>query len=111
MAVPARPVSGEPIDSTWGQLVHDEVVARELQSGRVSVTLSNAVTAQLAVSFSPAFASAPQVVVTAESSAGTHIAGITGLGLSGFTIVVFRRDGANVVNDVFVNWMANGQRA
>ena len=38
MAVPARPVSGNVVDSVWGQVAHDTAVAQDFQYGQTVVT-------------------------------------------------------------------------
>ena len=63
MAVPARPVSGAPIDSAWGGVVHDAIVAQDIQHGKASVVLTAASEVGFTVTFARPFAAAPDVVV------------------------------------------------
>jgi hypothetical protein len=66
MAVPARPTSGVPIETAWGQVAHDTAVAMDIQSGTgTTPTGSGELSGNLVVTFPRPFASAPIVVATA----------------------------------------------
>ena len=111
MAVPARPTSGAPIDSTWGGIVHDTAAAQDIQSGTASVVASSASQASLTVTFARPFASAPVVLVTqAAGSAGwfAYAASITPTGL---IANITTKAGTTASATIPVTWVAIGPRA
>lgn len=113
MAVPARPISGNPIDSAWGQVAHDTAVAQDIQAGTVNAQSGNPGSAQgpaVAVVFARPFASPPAVVVAGSTSTAIYIANVTGITATGFTIVVRRSDGG-AQTTAPVTWIAIGPRA
>jgi hypothetical protein len=113
MTVPARPIAGATIGTDWGQTVHDTIVAVDLQSGLVNVTLSNAANASVPVAFPHAFAGAPIVVCSLGSAPGGSnklIPRSTSQGPSGCTIFVYTGDGTPATATVAVHWVAVGAR-
>lgn len=63
---PTRPASGAPVESGWGQAVHDALEG--LQAGSSSVVFSASPTSNtVAVTFPRAYASPPTVLVCASS--------------------------------------------
>lgn len=113
MAVPTAPAAGEPIAEAWGDVVHDQVVAQEFQFGRTRVTGTNAASQSLAVVFPhpyDAAAGLPHVVVSVSAGSSVFIAGSGSLSATGFTIIVFRRDGGVFTNPVDVEWISYGKR-
>lgn len=102
-----RPASGEPIASAWGGAVHDAVEG--IQTGTGLVTGSAAV-GTLAVVFPRAYAVAPTVVATPQSSAGTWIASVSGITTAGFNLHLYKRDGSAISN-LNVSWIAIGTPA
>lgn len=113
MAVPAAPTAGEPIAEAWGDVVHDAVVAQDVQSGVVTITTTAAPTADATVTFPRPFATGPQVFVQCVGG-NVNMAGLVSIPPVGnCTIRVFKRDGTNFgagqVLTVF--WLAYGPRA
>lgn len=82
MAVPARPTSGAPIDSTWGGIAHDAAVAQDIQTGIIVVTTAGGVGGSAILTFPRPFASAPSVMLcpsaaytdTIQATADNHTA-------------------------------------
>lgn len=65
MAVPARPVSGAPIDSTWGGIAHDTAVAQDLQYGVVVITTAGSpAQGSTTITFPRPFSAAPVVMLS-----------------------------------------------
>jgi hypothetical protein len=69
MAVPNRPAAGGVVESAWGDIVHDEVVAQEIQTGTFMANIAQNGSVQVPVTFPHPFASAAWVVVFAQISA------------------------------------------
>jgi len=115
MAVPNRPTTGAAIESTWGQTVHDGVVAQDLQHGNGNISITAAANASIAVNFPRAFASAPDVVVSFTGAPGGSqklIARATGITTTGFTLFIYSGDQTAVTaSAVTFAWFAIGPRA
>ena len=112
MAVPARPISGNPIDSAWGQVAHDMAVAQDVQSGSFTLTHTAAnLSNQLAVVFPRPFAAPPMVVMASVNF--NYIATEAGNAATatGFTAQSKRVDGSAPTGTVVVQWIAIGPRA
>jgi hypothetical protein len=77
VAVPTAPAAGEPIAEAWGDVVHDAVVAMDVQAGVGNVNFPNAaVSDQPIIVFPRPFALPPVVVITiggSSSGANVHI--------------------------------------
>lgn len=115
MAVPARPTSGAPIESAWGDIVHDAIVAMDIQSGKAAATLPNAVLiTNVAVTFPRPFA-APPIVVASVADAGTSSvnfnAGVTGITATGCTLGVREVRETVTSQALSIGWIAYGPRA
>lgn len=117
MAVPNRPSSGAPIDSTWGGLVHDTVVAQDIQHGKVSMTLSGAAEVGLTVTFPRPFGAAPDVVATIGEIGGSAnrpvVAKISAPNVTttSFQLVIQNTTGVATSLTFPVWWIAIGPRA
>jgi len=112
MAVPTPPTAGEPIAEAWGDVVHDQVVARDFQGGAASITGNGGPTADVTVTFSRPFASTPVAQVSAIGGQ-TYLAGIVSVpSTTQLVIRLFKRDGSNIPNGTGVNihWLAWGSR-
>lgn len=70
MAVPTRPASGAPIETAWGDIVHDTAVAMDIQCGTTTITMTAAETGKNIV-FPRPFAAPPVVVVAIGEIGGT----------------------------------------
>lgn len=113
MVVPARPVPGAPIESAWGDIAHDTVVAQDLQAGTVAVAFAaSAISALITVTFPRAFAAVPVVTVTGmEAGNGSNL----NVGLRAITTTTFQvqardvRETAQTLT-LTVGWVAIGPR-
>jgi len=116
MAVPARPTSGVPIETAWGQVAHDAAVAMDIQAGYVDITVSSATIAAAAVTFARPFATIPTIVVavggaTAGTTGGNPWnAGFTQPTAAGFNMRMHNAVAASVTN-LRCHWIAYGPRA
>jgi len=112
MAVPARPTSGTPIETAWGQVAHDTAVAMDVQAGSATVTTTATVATDITITFPRPFASVP--VVTCGAIGGNSILGalVSIPTATQCAIRVFKRDGSNLAaGSTVVQWMAYGPRA
>ena len=115
MTVPNRPTSGAPIETTWGDVVHDSIAAQDLQAGTVSITLNGTGAATATVTFPRPFASPPVVVATAYSN-GVSGSPVPILGTPTATtvlVLVIPNAGGNLPasGSCVVAWHAYGPRA
>jgi hypothetical protein len=114
LAVPARPAPGVPIASDWGAVVHDSIVAQDVQAGTVSVVVTASATGNLPVTFPRPFASAPTVVVGIANAPGGSfrlIARANAVTASGFTAYLYTGDNTTASVTLLVSWIAYGPRA
>lgn len=115
MVVPARPVAGAPIETAWGDVVHDTVVALDVQVGRANVTVNNSTQGSLAIVYPRPFASPPTVVaMIVESNSGPGLAGhvqTPGGGTALGTTLRVSGFAANLTVTLPVDWIAIGPRA
>jgi hypothetical protein len=97
MAVPTPPTAGEPIAEAWGDVVHDQVVAMEIQTKRFTVAAPGGSTfADAGIVFDHPFAagSKPVVICTMESIDNIAIsAGTTSITNVGFTCRISKGNG------------------
>jgi hypothetical protein len=118
MAVPTPPTAGEPIAEAWGDVVHDAVVAMDIQQGYADISATSATVAGLAVTFPRAFAagSVPSVITSiGGASSGTAggnpwAPGHYGASPTGFTIRASVATAQSVTN-LRIHWIAYGPRA
>ena len=111
MAVPARPVSGNVIDSAWGQVVHDTTVAQDIQVGTVAVPVTNAANAALAVVFPRPFAAPPTVLIAQNANSAAWFAYISGVTAAQFLANVTTKAGTTATATITCTWIAVGPRA
>jgi hypothetical protein len=111
MAVPARPASGAPIDSVWGGVVHDEVVAQDIQAGTVSVVAANVPSVCVQVTFPRPFAAPPIVMVTQNGGASGWYSYSSTVTATGFPLCIALRTGVAGSVTVPCSWVAIGPRA
>lgn len=97
MAVPTAPAAGEPIAEAWGDVVHAQVVAQEIQTMRFQVTApGNSTFADKGVVFAHPFAagSKPVVILSMESVDPIAVtAGATAITENGFTCRIAKGTG------------------
>lgn len=112
MAVPARPTSGAPVGTDWGQVAHDTAVAQDIQAGQTTTTHSgNATSNAVTVVFPRPFASPPRV--TFGCSNFNYAAAANGSPPTASQVVVqtYRISGVAATGSVVVDWVAVGPRA
>jgi hypothetical protein len=111
MAVPARPTSGVPIETAWGQVAHDTAVAQDIQAGSISITLTAAASANGTVTFPRAFASPPTVVVAQAGGSSGYIVAVSGATTGQCVVTLGTRAGGTASATIPVTWIAYGPRA
>jgi hypothetical protein len=117
MAVPTPPTAGEPIAEAWGDVVHDAVVAMDIQAGKQQITIPSGAEVGVAVVFPRPFAAPPVVVIGTESAGGVNgrivIARKSAITATGFTCWLQSSSGAAVAGSVTqtTDWIAYGPRA
>jgi hypothetical protein len=110
MAVPTPPTAGEPIAEAWGDLVHDAVVAQDIQVG-VGTIAGGASSGTLAVVFPRPFASAPKVFVSGtDANAGAQPMSCTSITTAGFNAYA-RHRADSPMSAMGFSWLAIGPRA
>ena len=110
MAVPARPVSGQPIETTWGDIAHDTAVAIDYQTGTATLPAAGAATSQVAVVFPRAFAAPPVVFLTGrDANACAQPESVVAVSATQFTAQQRHRSDSNVLAAGF-SWVAIGPR-
>lgn len=104
----ARPVSGAPIESAWGQQVHDQLEG--LQSGVATLAgITNTSTVTIAVTFPRPYV-APPVIALITGSVVVHPA-YSNLTATGVTLTARRTDGAAGATTQPIYWIAVGTPA
>ena len=101
--VAARPASGAPIESGWGQQMHDAVEG--VQAGAGTIPAIAGPVGTLVVTFPRAYAAPPIVVASAVSSSGFWIIAVGAISATQVTLYSSRRDGSNV-SAIVANWVA-----
>jgi hypothetical protein len=103
----ARPVAGQPIETVWGQQIHDAVESTFVQAGTVLIPAGSG---QGLVTFSAPFATTPTVVGSAVfSAAGATIIEVSNVTELGCDIRAFKVDNAAPASDHYVYWIAVGR--
>lgn len=98
----ARPVAGQPIETAWGQQVHDAIEGlAAVLTGTDSVTA-----ATFTGSFSRAFAAPPTIVATVNQGAGV-ITVTASRTTTEYTFEVQNNDGSTP-GGCLVHWIAIG---
>src|SRR5262245_26497557 len=106
---PARPASGAPIETSWGQAVHD--MLEGIQYGTESVGPFNATTTKaITVVFPRPFAAPPVAILTGMASVACG-AGATAITATQFTLSAKRIDGVGTDTTQLVGWIAIGTPA
>ena len=105
----SRPVSGQPVETAWGQQVHDQVEG--VQSGSVSVTAASG-TGNANVTFPRAYLT-PPIVVACIGSNGFYFACVTSPPTTTGVTVGVRdlRDAQAGTGSLTVYWIAIGTPA
>jgi hypothetical protein len=111
MAVPTPPTAGEPIAEAWGDVVHDAVVAMDIQAGSISIAMGGSASAQLTVVFPRAFASAPIVMTNVGTGNRSFISGAAAASTTQFVFTMGTTDGGTNSSTIGGTWLAYGPRA
>jgi hypothetical protein len=111
MAVPVAPAAGEPIAEAWGDVVHDAVVAQDIQSGKVTVQMTNQASNKVLVTFPRPFAAIPNVVATVNLGTGVWVGVVMSASATQAEIGAFHRAATTSTAAVPVCWVAIGPRA
>ena len=107
-----RPIAGAPIETAWGDQVHDAIEG--LQAGFVDIAISGAASATALVTFPRAYSAPPIVVVAGNSvTAGVvaKLSSTTPPTATAFTAVAQHVAGTSGTWTVRVYWMALGTPA
>jgi hypothetical protein len=102
-----RPVAGQPIETAWGQQVHDAIeLVPKFQKGHLLVT-STGTSGEFSVTFSPAFAGEPVIIISPLHNSGGRaiVASVTAITATGFTARLERTD-ASALPDTWTHWAA-----
>jgi hypothetical protein len=112
MAVPNRPTSGAPIETAWGDVVHDSIVAQEIQVGSFNATFSaSSLSGVVAAVFPHPFAGVPTVMLTPRGGPHYTTALTADPTAAGFSAQCRRGDGTSQSLVVPVYFLAIGPRA
>jgi hypothetical protein len=113
VTVPNRPVSGAPIETAWGDVVHDSIVALDVQSGIVSVAIPvAAANGGTDITFARPFAAPPAVLATLNTGVTSHFAFVLNITAAGCRVALQNKDaGTSILAATPVGWLAIGPRA
>jgi len=118
MAVPARPVAGAVLDSAWGQVAHDAVVAMDIQAGQATgFATGGSADASRTITFARPFkaGTTPVVVVTIYEIGGPtnrpYVAKVNGVSATQFIMILQSTSGVGAALTFTANWFAYGERA
>jgi hypothetical protein len=106
----ARPTAGQPIETAWGDQVHDAVEATpDILHERSAITGNGTAEAQIVVAFGRAYAAVPTVTATMHSFDGNiYIVDIAAVDTVSVTLRAFNRSGANWSSLNSIHWQAAG---
>lgn len=115
MAVPIRPAGGAVVEAVWGDVVHDTIVANDLQAGSAIVSFAaGGSQGSTVVTFPRPFAAIPAVTATLQSSGGASLPMITQITTITATAVTLRLAIASgtvaSATSISVSWIAVGPR-
>jgi len=105
----ARPVSGAPIETAWGDAVHDAIEG--IQSGSVVVPVSANGSGDLVVVFPRPFAAAPTVVASINSTTAVWFCNAVSISATQCTIRVVHREFSTSTTNLAASWAAMGTLA
>lgn len=107
---PARPTSGTPIESSWGQQVHDAIEG--IQAGTTNAVFSSNNNVAVPVVFPRPYAVAPIVVATGDTAVSVAVvAKVAAVTTTGFTVQCQSTSGGSLSGTVKVGWIAIGSPA
>jgi hypothetical protein len=113
MAVPIAPTAGEPIAEAWGDVVHNTVVATDIQTGYVPISINNSQQGSAVVTFPRPFADNPVIVAMIISAAGGALGLLVQAAAASATQVTLRlsTSATTTISGVGVMWIAIGPRS
>jgi len=111
MAVPTAPAAGEPIAEAWGDVVHDGIVAMDIQVGTVPISLVSAGVGSATVTFPRPFAAPPIVLASCASTNLSYFTNVGAVTATQATLTMTTKSGANATDTRNTNWLAYGPRA
>jgi hypothetical protein len=112
MAVPTPPTAGEPVAEAWGDVVHDAVVAMDIQVGSLNITHSAQPSVSVAVTFPRPFASAPIVVASLDNAvSASMVPKVLTPTATGFTAISQDTGSTARTGTTRYSWIAYGARA
>ena len=115
MTVPNRPTSGAPIETSWGDVVHDTIAAQDLQAGQATATFtgSSPQSDVPTIVFARPFASAPVVVASVGPVGATpYTAVVRTITALQVQLQIRQVDNVNVAaSSIPIQWIAYGPRA
>lgn len=111
MAVPTAPAAGEPIAEAWGDVVHDAVVANDIQTGIGQVTFAASQTQQVVIVFPRPFAAPPTVMANITTANRLWNVGVAAVTTTQMVVTVGHVDNVSSNSVVGFTWLAYGPRA
>lgn len=103
-----RPAAGAPIDTPWGQQVHD--MLEGIQSGQASVAGSGT-GVSVTVTFPRAYSAIPVVVATTFGSTTTAVVAVNSITTTNFVLRIYTPAGQTLSGTQVANWLAIGTPA
>ncbi|MCJ7550081.1 MAG: hypothetical protein MUQ30_10405 [Anaerolineae bacterium] len=111
----ARPVAGQPIETAWGDQMHDamEALPSTLRGFQVIAAPNTPGTSAVLPFAGATFISQPTVMVSAavQDTSGMIVAGVSAITTTGFTCYIERSNGLNITTGTTIYWVAVGTLA
>lgn len=105
----SRPVSGQPIETAWGDQVHD--MLEGIQVGSVSITLTAQSQNTATVTFPRAYTVAPLVLATPASGSRGYIVSVGTVTPTTAIILLGTTDANTASVTISIAWLAYGTPA
>ena len=107
----SRPVSGQPIETGWGDQVHDLIEG--VQTGSLNITFAAGTTSPaVAITFPRAYITPPTVIVCLQASGALYYVDLeTAPTTTGVTVRAAHRDATATSVTVICHWIAVGTPA
>jgi hypothetical protein len=106
--VASRPIAGQPIETAWGQQLHDAVEG--IQTGQATITNAGAAAGSTPVVFPVPFAGIPRVVGMPTGASTVFACTASLVTTDGFTFAAIRVD-AGTAGTIVCDWIAIGPMA
>jgi hypothetical protein len=104
-----RPTSGTPIETAWGDQVHDAIEG--IQAGTATVNISAAQSATVAVTFPRAYVTPPVVLVAQAANSNGYVVAVGAITTTGCTLTASLRATGTGTAAIPVTWLAIGTPA